>query len=395
MTYKELIKKKEKEWDCPDLMDRVKQEREGKIPFSSPLMNWSTYGGVPKCRISEFFGEPGSGKSTTAIDVCKNAITQFEHEYITQMQDLQSKASNGDKAAKIAVQELEERGPQKVLYVDLEHAFDSEWAEVLGVDTDVIEIMQPPNICAEDILQTVEDVISTGEIGLVVLDSIPSLVTRAELEKKYGERTVASLAGLLTVFCRKIVSVLTRYSCTLIFINQIRDNLDNPYVDNTPGGKAVKFYSSMRMSFRLGAPIDILGNELPQKTENPVGYIVNVRLVKQKTAPFDRKNATYYLMCQSGIRADYDFAQLAIKKYGIIQKGGAWFTICDPYTGEILMEKDPVNPEKEKPVKINGMSKVFEYLSENTEYYKRLQQFIIDDINGKATVDEESEGTSY
>ena len=100
-------------------------------------------------------------------------------------------------------------------------------------------------------------------------------------------------------------------------------------------------------------------------------------------------------MCQSGIRADYDFAQLAIKKYGIIQKGGAWFTICDPYTGEILMEKDPVNPEKEKPVKINGMSKVFEYLSENTEYYKRLQQFIIDDINGKATVDEESEGTSY
>lgn len=395
MTYKELIKKKEKEWDCPDLMDRVKQEREGKIPFSSPLMNWSTYGGVPKCRISEFFGEPGSGKSTTAIDVCKNAITQFEHEYITQMQDLQSKASNGDKSAKIAVQELEERGPQKVLYVDLEHAFDSEWAEVLGVDTDVIEIMQPPNICAEDILQTVEDVISTGEIGLVVLDSIPSLVTRAELEKKYGERTVASLAGLMTVFCRKIVSVLTRYSCTLIFINQIRDNLDNPYVDNTPGGKAVKFYSSMRMSFRLGAPIDILGNELPQKTENPVGYIVNVRLVKQKTAPFDRKNATYYLMCQSGIRADYDFAQLAIKKYGIIQKGGAWFTICDPYTGEILMEKDPMNPEKEKPVKINGMSKVFEYLSENPEYYKRLQQFIIDDINGKASVDEESEGTSY
>jgi len=395
MTYKELIKKKEKEWDCPDLMDRVKKEREGKIPFSSPLMNWSTYGGVPKCRISEFFGEPGSGKSTTAIDVCKNAITQFEHEYITQMQDLQSKASNGDKAAKIAVQELEERGPQKVLYVDLEHAFDSEWAEVLGVDTDVIEIMQPPNICAEDILQTVEDVISTGEIGLVVLDSIPSLVTRAELEKKYGERTVASLAGLMTVFCRKIVSVLTRYSCTLIFINQTRDNLDNPYVDNTPGGKAVKFYSSMRMSFRLGAPIDILGNELPQKTENPVGYIVNVRLVKQKTASFDRKNATYYLMCQSGIRADYDFAQLAIKKYGIIQKGGAWFTICDPYTGEILMEKDPVNPEKEKPVKINGMSKVFEYLSENTEYYKRLQQFIIDDINGKASVDEESEGTSY
>lgn len=395
MTYKELIKKKEKEWDCPDLMDRVKQERDGKIPFSSPLMNWSTYGGVPKCRISEFFGEPGSGKSTTAIDVCKNAITQFEHEYITQMQELQSKASNGDKAAKIAVQELEERGPQKVLYVDLEHAFDSEWAEVLGVDTDVIEIMQPPNICAEDILQTVEDVISTGEIGLVVLDSIPSLVTQAELKKQYGERTVASLAGLLTIFCRKIVSVLTRYSCTLIFINQIRDNLDNPYVDNTPGGKAVKFYSSMRMSFRLGAPIDILGNELPQKTENPVGYIVNVRLVKQKTAPFDRKNATYYLMCQSGIRADYDFAQLAIKKYGIIQQVGAWFTICDPYTGEILMAKDPVNPEKEKPVKINGMSKVFEYLSENTEYYKRLQQFIIDDINGKVTVDEESEGTSY
>lgn len=313
--------------------------------------------------------------TTTAVDICKKAHEIFESEYDSECYALREKASKGDKQASSDLEELEARGCKKILYVDLEHSFDSEWAAKLGIEPGTIDIMQPPDIVAEDLLQTIQELVETGELGLVVLDSIPSLTTRQEIEKKYGERTVASLAGLLTVFFRKMIPLLSRYECTLLIINQVRDNMDNPYVVNTPGGKALKFYCSLRMLFRIGSPVDFLGNELPSSAENPAGYIVNAKIVKQKSAPWDRRNGSYYLMAQSGIRIDMDFAKLAVTKYGIIKKSGAWFTVCDPYTGEILEEDG-------KLVKLNGMSKVFDYLQQNPEYYKKLQDYILSDIEG-------------
>lgn len=379
MTFDAIINKKKKEWNCNNLMDSANTTRGEKLPFSSPLMNWCTYGGIPRDKITEFFGEPNGGKTTTAVDVCKRAIDIFKQEYIDSVDQLNSRISSGDKSAYSELEELESVGPKKVLYIDLEHSFDSQWAETLGISETDISIMQPPDVPAEEILQTVEELVSTGEIGLLVLDSIPSLVTGTELEKDYGKRTVAPLAGLLTIFFRKIVPKLPRYHCTLLTINQVRDNLDNPYVVNTPGGKAAKFYAGLRIQFRIGAPVDFLGNELPTKTENPAGYIINAKIVKQKTAPYDRKQGSYFLMCQSGIRPDFDYASLAIKRYGAIHKAGAWFTICDPYTGDVLETADG------KPIKLNGLSKVYDYLATNTEYYERLKKFITDDINGITT----------
>jgi recombination protein RecA len=234
--------------------------------------------------------------------------------------------------------------------------------------------MQPPDVSAEQILQKVQELIESGEVGLIVLDSIPSLVTQSELEKKYGEKTVASLAGLMTIFCRKITPLLPRYDCTMILINQTRAPIANPYVDQTPGGEAIKFYSLLRMCFRLGSPVDFLGNEIPQKSENPAGYKISVKIVKQKSAPFDRKLGEYYLMSQSGLRIDFEFANLAIQRYEIIRKGGAWFTICDPETKEPLEVDGNI-------VKINGLAKVYDYLQANPDYYDRLCKFIVDDIN--------------
>ena len=374
-AYDDIINKKKKEWAAEDLMEGAKHSRGKKIPFSSPLMNWATYGGIPRDRITEFFGEPSGGKSTSAVDICKNAYPIFKEEHEARMNELRDIAKTGNKSAASELEDLEETGPKKILYVDLEHSFDSAWADTIGIKPDEIEIMQPPDVVAEDILQTVQELISTGEVGLVVLDSIPSLVPKAELDKKYGERTVASLAGLLTIFFRKIVPMLTRYGCTLIFINQIRQNMDNPYVVKTPGGEAPKFYASLRILFQIGQPVDFLGNELPKSSENPAGYIVNAKISKQKSAPNDRRNASYFLMCQSGIREDMDFANLAMKKYGIIRKGGAWFGFVDPYTGEALEEDG-------KLVKVNGMTKVYEYLKSNQAYYQKLKKYIIDDING-------------
>lgn len=374
-SYADIIKKKKKDWDCEYLMDGAKAKIGDKIPFSSPLVNWSTYGGVPRDKFAEFFGKEGGGKSTTAVDVCKHAIDIFKAEYQNKVNLLREQISNGDKQAASKLIEVEEYGPKKVLYIDLENGFDGAWAHTLGIDESDIELMQPPQVTAEEMLQTIQEIICTGEVGFIVLDSIPSLVTQKELDKKYGEATVAPLAGLMTNFMRKVNPLLMRYDCTMILINQLRDNLNNPYVQNTPGGRAVKFYSALRMEFRLGAPVDFLGNELPMKTEDPAGYLICVTVVKQKTAPFDRKNSEYRLMCQSGIRPEFDFTLLAVNKYGFIKKAGAWFNVTDPYTGEQLFEDD-------KPVKLHGLAKVYDYLNENHDYYEKMKKYILDDING-------------
>lgn len=374
-SYSSIIERCKKAWNCENLMDRSQSPRTSKIPFSSPMMNYATYGGVPRNAMIEFYGEPSGGKSTTSIDICKSACSIFQKEFDDEVASLQKFVSAGNKSAQGELADLQERGPKKVLYLDLEHSFDSAWAATIGITDSAIDIMQPPDVVAEDILETLLDIIATGEIGLIVLDSIPSLVPRAVLEKKIGERTVASLAGLMTVFCTKVIPLLTRYQTTLILINQIRANMDNPYVPKTPGGEAIKFYSSLRIYFKIGTPVDFLGNELPMNTEDPAGYIINAKLTKQKSAPHDRKNATYYLMTRSGIRPDFDYAKLAVTKYGIIHKAGAWFTISDPYTGEVLEDGG-------KPVKVNGMAKVYDFLKMNPEYYQKLKDFIWNDISG-------------
>jgi len=376
-SYSEMIEKLKKDWNCPSLMDGASKNSGRKLPFSSPLLNYSTYGGIPRNAITEFYGYPGGGKSSSSVDICKNAHEIFRKEYDDQIAELRELANNGNKSALVDIEELEERGPKKILYIDLEHSFDAAWSKTLGIDSSNIEIMQPPDVVAEDILQFIRVVIQTGELGLIVVDSVPSLVSRAELDKKIGERTVAPIAGLLTTFLREVIPLLTRYETTLLCINQVRDNMDNPYVPNTPGGNALKFYASLRILFQIGSPVDFVGNELPQKSENPSGYIINAKITKQKSAPWDRRNGSYYLMAKSGIRVDIDFCQLAVNKYGIIKKGGAWFTICDPMTGEIIED-----PNTNKPLKINGFAKVLEYVQNNPEYFNKLKTFIINDIEG-------------
>lgn len=387
-SYADIINKKKKEWQCDGLMDGAHAARGEKIPFSSPLMNWATYGGIPRRKMTEFFGDPGGGKTTTSVDICKNAIEMFNKEFESEKEALREKISNGNKLAISELADLEDRGPKKVLYIDLEHSFDEAWSKTLGIDDSDIDIMQPPDIDAENILQTILDIIETGEIGLIVLDSIPSLVPKTVLDKKMGEKTVAALANILTTFCTKVVPLLSRYDCTLLLINQVRDNQDNPYVVNTPGGKAIKFYSCLRIQFQIGAPVDFLGMEQPQRFESPAGYLVKAQIKKQKSAPWDRKQATYYLMCQSGIRPDFDYANLAINKYHIISKSGAWFTLSDPITREVLLKDDPNVKGGKSPVKVNGLAKVYEYLQNEPEYFDRLKTAITNEINGVVDTDE-------
>lgn len=381
-TYADIINKRKKDWNCEHLIDDGQIVPIAKIPFSSPLLNYSTYGGIPRNKVTEFFGVEGGGKSSTAIDMCRNAVEIFEKEFDEQIEELRKKVASGNKSAVVEIEELQEMGPKKVLYIDLEHTFDNAWAKTLGVDVSKIDVMQPPDITAEEILQTVLEIVESGELGFIVLDSVPSLVPKTQIEKNVGDRTVGALAGLMTEFLRKVVPKLARYKTTLLLINQLRDNMDNPYVPNTPGGRALKFYTGLRMQFRIGAPVDFMGNELPQSSENPAGYKIIARIVKQKTGKWDRRNGSYYLMADSGIRIDMDYCHLALEKYGIIKKGGAWFTLCDPFTGEIL-EADG------KPVKLNGFAKVLEYTQSHPEYFDMLKRYIIADIEGVPVEEEE------
>lgn len=375
-SYADLINKAKKDFKCETLMSGNTAKTVPKIPLSAPFMNYALYGGIPRGRMTEFFGEPGSGKSTTAVDVCKNAAKIFKQDFEVEKQELRKKIANGTKSAQIELQAVEERGPRKVLYVDIEHGFDRAWSEKIGINPEEVDVMQPPNIAAEDLLQLISDVIETGDVGLVVLDSLAALVPRAELEKKFGERTVASLAGLLTIFFRKVTPLLARYDCTMICCNQTRENMDNPYEVKTPGGVSVKFFASLRILFRMGQPLDTFGNELPKNVEDPAGYIIQAKIIKQKTAPFNRKLGTYTLMCDSGIMPMYDYVKLAMTKYGIIAKAGAWMTLTDPRTGEVYCN------DQGTPVKLNGLAKVYAYMEANPDYYNMIVDFIEKDLNG-------------
>lgn len=374
MGYRDILKKKANEWSCPDMLDSVK-DCIPKIPFSSPLMNWVTYGGIPRGRIVEFFGEEGSGKSTSAQDVCHNAKVIFAREHEEKIQQYREFVAKGKKEYAGPLEDLLDQGPKAVVYWDLEHTFDWQWAGKLDLKKGDIDVCQPGNVGGEDICQAIEEIVRTGEVGFLVVDSIPSLVTKAEWDKKYGERTVSSLAGLMTTFMRKMTYICSENDCTLLLINQTRDNMDNPYVIQTPGGRAIKFYCTTRMYFRKGACLDFAGNELPQNVENPAGYKINVKLVKQKGAAFDRKVASYFLMAQTGIRPDFDYAKLAIDKYSIISKRGGWYSMCDPSTGEILEEDGKV-------VKVNGLIRVYDYLRDHPDYYEQIKAYINNDING-------------
>ena len=379
--YRDILEKAAKAWNCPDMLNSVK-DSVPKIPFSAPMLNWLKSGGVPRGRIIEFFGEEGSGKSSTSIDVCYNAKKVFQKEFEDKVQEYRDKVAAGKKEYAGPLEDLLDEGPKGVVYWDLEHSFDWQWAGKMGLHKGDIDVAQPPDVPAEAICQTIEETVVTGGVGLIVVDSVPSLVTKTELEKKYGEKSVATVAGLMTIFMRKITPLASRYDCTILLINQVRDNMENPYVIQTPGGKAIKFYCTTRIYFRKGAPIDFAGNELPTNTENPNGYLINTKLMKQKGAPFDRKVASYFLLSDSGIREDFDYAKLAIQKYNIIQKSGGWFTLCNPSTGEIMEENGKI-------IKINGQCRVYDYLSSHPEYYAELKSFINKDIGTEeATLDE-------
>lgn len=351
-----------------------------RIPFSSPMANYMLYGGIPRGRITEFFGDEGSGKTTTTLDIVGNAQKLFYDEWHSLISEYESR-DKLNKEQKAELEALRESGPKRVLWVDCENTFDDEWAAILGVDTDALYYMSPESQSAEEIFDMMLQIIDTGEIGLAVIDSLGAMVSQQEMDKGIEDSTYGGISRALTKFSKKIELVCAKTNCALIGINQVRDNLNAGYGGPsvvTPGGKCWKHTCSVRLMFRQGTPFDEDYKDVKQSYENPYGHRVLISVKKTKVCKPDRKLGYYTLTYTKGIVSLMDMIEIAINK-DVIHKSGAWFTFINPDTGDTIKTTDEDGEETD--IKVQGQAKIMPFLQQDTEESKFILNMITEFVN--------------
>lgn len=346
-----------------------------KIPFSSPMANWMTYGGIPMGKITEFYGGEGGGKTTSALDIVKNAQIKFSEVYdrkvdkltkdIKELEDKNTKTTKKElDKLKLELKAVEERGVKSVVYVDSEQTLDTIWAQLLGVNTDAMYLVRPQSETAEEVLQIIIDLIATGDIGLVVLDSIPMLVSQNIFDKSLENKSYGGISQALTEFCRKVQPYLTQKQCALIGINQVREDLGSMYnTESTPGGKMWKHACALRLRFKKDTYLNMVNEELTSKAENPAGNRVQIQITKTKVCKPDRRLGYYTLNYSEGIDYLYDAITLAIQ-YKIIENSQSWYYYNYIKDGE------------QERASIQGKSKMLNFLRENDSAREQLENLI-------------------
>ncbi len=266
-------------------------------------------GGLPKGRIVEIFGPESSGKTTLAL----HCISECQKQ--------------GGVAA----------------FVDAEHALDPVYAGNLGVDIDSLLVSQPDY--GEQALEITEQLVRSGAVDIIVVDSVAALVPRTEIDGEMGDSHVGLHARLMSQAMRKLTGAINKSNCLIVFINQLREKVGvvygNPEV--TTGGRALKFYSSMRIDVRKAEAIKAAGSEV-------IGTRTKVKIVKNKLAP-PFKQAEFDIMYGRGISKSGEILDLAAE-YDIIKKSGSWFSYGDERLGQgrdkvkDIIENDPEFAEK-------------------------------------------------
>ena len=259
-------------------------------PTGSMSLDIALGGGIPKGRIIEIYGPESSGKTTLSLHV---------------------------------VAELQKRRGIAA-FVDAEHALDPDYAKKIGVKTNDLIISQPDN--GEEALEIVEALVRSSAVDLIVVDSVAALTPKKEIEGEMGDSHMGLQARLMSQALRKLTSIVHKSNTTVIFINQIRMKIGvvfgNP--ETTTGGKALKFYSSVRIEVRKSAQI--------KQGENIIGNRVKAKVVKNKVAP-PFKTTEFDIMYNEGIAYYGDVLNTGVK-YGVIKKGGAWYNYEDQKLGQ-------------------------------------------------------------
>lgn len=270
-------------------------------------------GGLPRGRIVEIFGPESSGKTTVALHVAAEA------------QKL------GGTAA----------------FIDVEHALDPVYARALGVDIDNLLVSQPDT--GEQALEVCEALVRSGAIDVIIIDSVAAMVPRAEIEGGMGDAHVGIQARLMSQALRKLTGVISKTNCIAIFINQLREKIGVMYgnPETTPGGRALKFYSSVR--------IDVRRIESLKNGTEVIGNRTRAKVVKNKVAP-PFKEGEFDILYGTGISKEGEILDLAVK-LNIIQKSGAWFNYGDARLGQ-------------------GRDNVRNYLRENPGFTKEVEDKI-------------------